>query len=134
MTLNDLIKSNTWATIAPKFLESYPEAEKDLQAYKTVFEKLRTMPPERIDMAIVITEEMDTIDGELYIDVVGIYNNPTTPEEKYPQGIEFLPWRKWLGMDIDKNSLTNFSEQEIVVHCLYEMTFEGFDEDKIKFK
>ncbi|MCZ4319045.1 hypothetical protein O4H26_08590 [Aequorivita viscosa] len=134
MTLKELIQNYSWPSIYSKFLEIYPEAEKGLQGYKTVFEKLSNMKAEPIDMAIAITKEKDMIDGDYFIDVVGKYNNPTTPEEKYPQGIEFLPWRQWLGMNIDKNSLMNFSEQEIIVHCLYEMTFEGFNEDEIKFK
>ena len=35
-------------------------------------------------------------------------------------------------MEISKESLQEFSEQEIIVHCLYEMTFEGFSEDAIQ--
>jgi len=46
--------------------------------------------------------------------------------------LELTPWRQWLGMEISKESLQEFSEQEIIVHCLYEMTFEGFSEDAIE--
>lgn len=85
---------------------------------------------ERIDMSIVVTKEKD--EDEEYIDVSGLYNNPKNEEEKYSQGIEFIPWRMWLGMDISNESLQSFSAQEIIIHCLYEMTFVGFTEEDIQ--
>jgi len=35
-------------------------------------------------------------------------------------------------MDISEESLADFSEKEIIVHCLYEMTFVGFSEEEIQ--
>ena len=88
------------------------------------------MEPEIIDMSIVITKEKE--DDEEYVDVSGLYNNPKNVGEKYSQGIELVPWRKWLGMDMSKESLKNYLNQEIVVRCLYEMTFLGFNEKEIR--
>jgi hypothetical protein len=53
-------------------------------------------------------------------------------EESY--AIEYTPWGKWLGMSIDQVSSENFSEVEIIAHCLWEMTFAGFDQRSIKEK
>ena len=105
-----------------------------MEAYKKMFESLKTVEPEKIGMTIVITKEKDIIDGEDFIDVAGIVNTPTNMEENYSHGIELLPWRQWLGMDISKDSLANFNAEEIIIHCLYEMTFEGFSgaEKKIR--
>jgi len=133
MTLKELIHTYKWETISTQFLECYPEAEKDLEGYKMVFEKLKAMEQQLIAMAIIISKEEDVTDDDQFIDVAGIHTHPKNIEENYPQGIEFLPWRQWLGMDIHTDSLANFSEQEIIVHCLYEMTFEGFNEENIKF-
>ncbi|WP_026449583.1 DUF6557 family protein [Aequorivita capsosiphonis] len=132
MTFKQLILSHFWTNISSIFIETYPEAEKDLEGYKMVFEKLAMMDPEEIDMSIVITNEKDDFDAEAYIDISGLYNNPKNEEEHYSQGIEFTPWREWLGMDISEKSLSIFSEQEIIVHCLYEMTFVGFKEGDIQ--
>ncbi|NLO51569.1 MAG: hypothetical protein GX103_10490, partial [Bacteroidales bacterium] len=38
----------------------------------------------------------------------------------------------WLGMEISQESLQHFSELEIISHCLYEMTFVGFEEEEIQ--
>lgn len=46
--------------------------------------------------------------------------------------LEFVPWREWLGMTIPRKLLSDFNEPEIIAHCLYEMTFHGFDEKKIQ--
>ena len=58
--------------------------------------------------------------------------HPKNEEETYSLGIEFTPWRQWLGMHVNKQSLIAFSELEIIVHCLYEMTFVGFSEEAIQ--
>ena len=130
MTFKQLLKTKTWVSISSRFLKIYPEASKNIEGYKTVFEKLKVMESERMDMSIVITKEKD--DDEEYIEVSGLHNNPKNEEEKYSQGIELISWRKWLGMDISDKSLQNFSEEEIVIHCLYEMTFAGFKEEEIQ--
>lgn len=129
MILKQLIRTNNWATILPMFLELYPEAKKDIDDYKAVFEQLAMMQHEEIDMSIIISLVKD--EYEEYVDVSGLHNNPKTAEEKYSVGIEFIPWRKWLSMDINKESLDDFLELEIIVHCLYEMTFVGFSEEDI---
>ena len=130
MTFKQLLKTHTWARISSVFLEIYPEEEEDLESYRTVYEKLAVMSPEETDMSIVITHEKD--DEEEYIDVSGLYNNPKNLEENYSQAIEYSPWREWLGMDISAESLVDFSELEIIVHCLYEMTYVGFEEEAIQ--
>lgn len=35
-------------------------------------------------------------------------------------------------MEVSPESLQHFSELEIISHCLYEMTFAGFEEDEIQ--
>lgn len=134
MTLKQLIQNTSWPEISSLFLEIYPDAEENIKGYEKVFEKLRLIEPEQIDMSIVITTENDVYDGEEYIEVCGLYNNPKNDEEHYSQGIEITPWRQWLGMDISKESLASFTPQEVIVHCIYEMTFVGFSEEDIQKK
>ena len=132
MKLKQILLTYTWPAILPVFLKTYPEAEENINGYQIVFEKLVIMSPKEIDMSIVITKEKDGDDE--YIDVSGLHNNPKNKEETYSQGIELVSWREWLGMDISKESLANFSESEIIVHCIYEMTFDGFTEEVIQEK
>lgn len=48
--------------------------------------------------------------------------------------IEFTPWNEWLGMDIEPSTLENLSYEEILGHCLWEMTFVSWDQNEIKEK
>ncbi|GGW48736.1 DUF6557 family protein [Arenibacter certesii] len=130
MTFNKLIQTHTWASIASKFLTTYPEAEKNIKGYELVFEKLKKMDPEKTDMGLGLKSVIG--EDENYVDVFGLHKNPNTKEENYPQGIEFIPWRQWLGMEVSKESLAIFTAQDIIVHCLYEMAFVGFSEEDIQ--
>ena len=130
MRFKKLIQNNTWSNISSKFSEIYPETIKNLEGYKVVFEKLVMMQPEEIDMSIVLSQKK--YDNEEYIDVSAQYNNPRNEDEKYPLGIELTPWRIWLGMDINDETLANFTEREIIIHCIYEMSYFGFFEDDIQ--
>jgi Family of unknown function (DUF6557) len=132
MKFQDLIKNNNWLSVKMTLLNLYPSEEKSILGYENVYEKLFYLSPVSSDITIQVKNEIDAFDEEEYVDVSGYFKNPKTEEERFSQAIEFTSWKKWLGMDIDNNSLLNFSELEIIAHCLYEMTFIGFEEEEIK--
>lgn len=132
MTLKQLLKENSWLSISTILLELYPDEEKNIEGYETVFEKLLMITPEETDMTIVIKTVKDDFDGTEYVDVSGKYNYPQNEEQSFSQAIEFKVWKEWLGMDICKESLKDFTEPEISAHCFYEMTFAGFEEEEIQ--
>lgn len=132
MTLNEIIKTNNWISVSASLLEYYPEEEENRDGFALVFEKLQLLHPEESDMYIEIKNIIDDFDGECYVDVGGRYKNPKTEEDKAAMALEFTPWNRWLGMEISAESLEVFSEPEIIAHCLYEMTFVGFEEKEIQ--
>ena len=132
MTLKKLIQTNSWLSIAAILQELYPDEANNLSGYKELFEKLLLMDVEDSDISIDVVHQKDDFDGEEYVDVSGTYKNPKNEEERFSQAIEFTPWNQWLGMDINPESFVHFSELEIISHCLYEMTFMGFEEEDIQ--
>lgn len=132
MKLKELIQSNSWLSVSAILLQLYPDEEKNISGYEKVFEELMFMLPEDSEILIVVAHQKDDFDGEEYVAVSGKYANPKNEEEEYSQAIEFTPWSQWLGMEISPESLLHFSELEIISHCLYEMTFAGFDEEHIQ--
>lgn len=132
MKFKELIHTNSWLSVATILLELYPDEAENISAYQDVFEKLSLIPAENSELSISVTKQMDDYDGEAYIDVSGTYEHPKNDDEKYSQAIEFTAWKHWLGMKIGQESLNDFSELEIISHCLYEMTFVGFEEDAIQ--
>ena len=41
-------------------------------------------------------------------------------------------WAEWLGMEIDPDTLTRYTEPDIIAHCLWEMTFFGYTLEDIR--
>jgi len=132
MKFKKLVQTNSWLSVETIFLELYPDEEKNISGYKKVFEELSYMHPDDSDMLIVVAHQKDDFDGLEYVDVSGKYSHPKNEDEKFSQGIEFTAWSKWLGMEISQESLLHFTELEIISHCLFEMTFAGFEEEEIQ--
>jgi hypothetical protein len=136
MKLYDLIKTNNWLSIELTMLRLYSNQENMLDEYRNVFEKLKMLIPEDYDMSIVLTEYDSDSDFEsekkTYVDVSGRKNeyDPNALSDSY--ALEFVDWKKWLGMDIAPETKMNFSELEIITHCLIEMTFISYNEKEIK--
>lgn len=137
MKLYDFINSNNWLSVELTLLKLYPDQDKMLNQYRNVYEKLKTIEPKDCEeLEIILTEyNCDTSfesDKEKYIDVSGRKKIPDVNEITNSYAIEFLAWEKWLGMDLAKETIENFSEFEILAHCLYEMTFIDYNEDDIQ--
>src|ERR1019366_1834583 len=131
MKLKQLIQSHNWLSVEMIFKIFYSD-EKSITGYKKVFETLKTLTPVKSTISIVIKNELDDFDKTFYVHV---FENAFVKENEFDTphlAIELTDWEKWLGMEIENESLKNFSELEIISHCLYEMTFYGFTQHKIK--
>ena len=136
MKLYDLIKSNNWLSVELTLLRLYPDQKSMIDEYRNVFEKLNFLEPEESDMNIVFTECDCDMDEEseikTYVDVSGKKKEKDKNSLTDGYAIEFVEWKKWLGMDLENETMNNFNELEIIAHCLYEMTFCGYTEEEIK--
>lgn len=136
MKLFEIIKSYNWLSIELTLLRLYPDQGTMVDYYRNVFEKLKFLEPEEYDMSIALTENNCDFDDEsevkTYVDVSGRKKekDPNSITDSY--AIEFVEWEKWLGMDLAPETTKKFSELEIIAHCLYEMTFIGYNEKEIK--
>ncbi len=131
MNFQQLIGSNHWLSVKAVLISLYPDQEESIDTYEEVYQQLLEMDQADNDMQIVITNCFDDETGEpSHVDVAGF--KPTGLENETSYAIEFTPWKEWLGMELGKETLSNFMELEIIAHCLYEMTFIAFDETEIK--
>lgn len=136
MKLNDIIKSSNWLSVELTLLQLYPDQETMLEDYQNVFEKLKFLEPKDNNMSIVLTENESDPENEsevrTYVDVSGRKKekDPNSITDSY--AIEFVEWKKWLGMDLAPETTNCFSDLEIIAHCLYEMTFIDYNEGEIK--
>jgi len=49
--------------------------------------------------------------------------------ERY--GFDLSPWTEWLAIRVPQSLLDKMTATEIVAHCVWEMTFYGFTQEKI---
>ncbi len=134
MDFKKLLQANSWLSVSAILIELYPEQDKNISGYEELYEKLLFMNAEDSGITICVENVKDHFDDTDYVDVCGKYKFPKNEEEEYSQAIEFTAWNKWLGMEISEESLQSFTELEIIAHCLHEMTFVDFEEEKIQEK
>ncbi|MBC8526518.1 MAG: hypothetical protein H8D22_06605 [Candidatus Cloacimonetes bacterium] len=144
MKFKELIDKYNWDEVHSAFLQLYPDQEKNIEGYKQVFSELQAIKPVETKMRIAIEDAFDESDKECYTHVSGkdgTLNKESNPEhfkddklgnQEVSYGIEFTDWAKWLAMEIDHESLARYSELDIIGHCLWEMTFYGFTQEKIR--
>ena len=128
--LFDLLKDVEFETVFTKLCFWFSDQEKSEEGYRDVFNKLQAMTPKKHnlnDLFISIQKEND--DGIEYLHVHGIH---VIGNDDGNYGLEFCEWVDWVSMYITKETLDLLSKEEIVAGCLYEMTFFGFTEDRIK--
>jgi hypothetical protein len=152
MRFAELIQTTHWKNIKRALLEAYPDL--DTAGYKHVFTQLRTLEPIENTMRIRLTWIEPKNEGdERYVDVNGTdgtrfkdleksstfatASQQSIDEQEVTFGLDFKPWNEWLGMNLEPDSLGSindrqFSHEEIVAHCLWEMTFYGFDQTTIQ--
>lgn len=137
MKLYDLIKSHNWLSVELTLLNLYPDQVQMLDENRNVYEKLKITEPADYDELEINLTEYDCDPNfesgkETYVDVSGQKKIPDPNDITNGYAIEFLEWDKWLAMDIATETTKNFSDPEIIAHCLFEMTFIDYDEEEIQ--
>ena len=133
MKLAELIRTNNWLSIELTLLEIYPDQIDSIDAYKRVYENLQFIEIEESEITIELEQGYDDeTGGKSMVDVSGAKKINDENAITNSLAIEFVPWKEWLGMTISENTFTEFNELEIIAHCLYEMTFMGYDEEEIQ--
>ena len=155
MKLKNLIKNTTCREVRQSLLKAYTDTNKSIDGYESVFKELLELSPKKIlnnkNMRIVLKkvhEKLDdpTMGTENYIDVCG--KDGSIVNDHLPKGmkrkkdkfgyseqkfaLELIPWEEWLNMKIDNQTLSEYSANDIIAHCIWEMTFFGFDQATIK--
>lgn len=126
MIFKELILKYNYETILVRLIELYPEQEESLQGYRNALKELSNLKIRNSKMKLNVYKHFDEDDKRYYTFVDGIDKNNVV------WGIEFTDWNEWLGMKINLKSLKEFTLLDIVCHALWEMTFCGYSQKKIK--
>lgn len=140
MKYRDLLQQCVWREIWDCLLLNYDD-QRDLEAiYKKIYDDLIVVEGIPTKRRIVVKKypqwvDVSGKDGSLHKDneeyAALCKDNEEYANSEIVYGIEFEKWGEWVEMEIDQQSLIDFTTTEIAAHCLWEMTFMSFDEDDI---
>jgi len=145
-TLYDLIHGVSWDSIETVLQGHYQINDEGIENHRKVRERMMAMDPVSNPITIIFETYENDEDVEIKIsgeDGTVLRDMPDFKYMNIPEndvraltpvrfGIEFKPWQKWLGMAVSPQTLQEFSPEEVVAHCLWEMTFISFDETEIQ--
>ena len=127
MTFREVISTTEFKAIFDILAGTYSNVSSDIDraraVYKQIYHKLIRKKPVPSDVKIIVSNHLE--DSNLIFNVSGI------DADKELFGIEFVSWNKWVGMEIESETLEKYERAEIAAHCLWEMTFMGISEMRI---
>jgi hypothetical protein len=127
----DMVRACSFKSVKESLLRLFPDQKKNINGYKDVFETLRRMRPRYNEEGMVIDIRRVGRGKKAYFSVSGICLEKDI-QQSY--ALEYTPWSEWLGYEVAQSVLKKLSKEEIVAHCLWEMTFAGFTQSKIRRK
>ncbi len=149
MKLSELIAAVGWADVKASLLWNHPGAKNAIEGYRRAFSFLRKLDAVASNMRLVVRKtfregldeapfiEVSGRDGTLNRDqadfkYLGQSADPEYANAETDYSLALEPWERWLGMDIDPATRATYAEPQIVAHCLWEMTFHGFEPSQIQ--
>lgn len=127
MLFHELLHQVTWNEVKNRLVALYPEQMHNLPGYEQVFTELLTLSPrEGKSSTSILVRFFD----DRY-DVAGM--NDSGNNEGSFIALDFCDWDEWLGFSVHEETL-KLGPADIVAHCLHELTWNGFTQDRIREK
>ena len=130
-TLRDLVLEVQEAAVVEAIALFYDQRETRWlpDAVADVLGQLRKLAPDpagsRYQLSIELTSSVDAKDHPFW--------DVTSVKEGDPErcGLDLSPWEEWIALHVPQSLLDKMTAAEIVAHCVWEMTFYGFTQEKI---
>ena len=129
--LHHLVRKVEMAEVVEGIVRFYDQRETQWlpEAVADVLGQLRKLQPDPAGtdykLRIELTPPIDPED-EPFWDV-----SCTKHGEAERCGLDLTRWEKWLAVRVPESLLEKMTPAEIVAHCVWEMTFYGFTQEKI---
>ncbi len=130
-TLRDLVLEVQEAAVVEGIAHFYDQRETDWipDAVADMLGQLQNLAPDpawsRYQLSIKLTPPVDPKDQPFW-DVSCIKEGDLDR-----CGLDLSPWDAWLALRVPQPLLDKMTAAEIVAHCVWEMTFYGFTQEKI---
>lgn len=150
MKFKEILNKVLWDDVRNSLLGLYYQDREDteLEEYLNVFNKIKDMSPQDPNGMRLYVQKIKDDEGNEYVEVIGRdgklqkessdfeFFKDNVDEEfansEVTYALEMTPWSKWVAMNVPIGVIQNFSLPDIVAHCLYEMTFMGYEEEEIQ--
>jgi hypothetical protein len=86
--------------------------------YLKIYQDLKVKSPILTTTVLVIDKSSKRFNSNVI--VLGIF-----PNHEIDYALEFNSLEEWLGMEVEVNTLAEFSLYDIVAHCIYEISSGG---------
>jgi len=132
MSLQDIIHNHHWLSIFQVLLEIDSELEECKYEYKNIINEVKQLEAEESTIILMIDRHWE--DGQPTIHAHAYGFDTSIPKTKPTQyvALEWTAWSQWLGFKIDQDAIEEWTEIEIICHCLIEMTRDGITQNEIQ--
>lgn len=128
MTLKELTIKVDWNDSWEYYNEYYKEYNVDYHIFEGVLLKLKKSEIIESELDYLILYKMKD-DGDGWFDVSGYKES-----EKQNYGISFSPWDELTGLNVRQMDGLNLSDEKLLAHLIFEITWDGWSEQVIKEK
>lgn len=129
MKLHQLFTKYNWDEISTRFFQLYPDQEKNADGYAAAYKELAEMQAGTSNYNLVIDHVISTEQDHGYEDdwyhVYAVDKNVNIDQR---WAIDYMEWADCLDLEI---APTTLSEQDILSHIMYELTFYGYSSSEV---
>ena len=124
MTLQELFDAYEFEDIEDRLGELYPKNfKRNVVGYEEAFERIK--------------EIQDEVCSSYVLNIVHVedevpYEHVTCELNGETYSLSMTPWKEWLGMTFQDYLFDIYEALDILCHCLWEMTFLGYNEKDIE--
>ncbi len=125
--MKDIAKRTSWKKVKKAMLYYYPHERKNLEGYEKIYEKIKKYRNSKQE------DEKEYLEVKLFIENFG-YDDEEDRDGYYSiatnkYSCSFRSWKALANIKVKRN---NLRDADLVAHFLWEITFFGFQEQKIK--
>lgn len=126
MKLAEIFKRTSVEVVMTDLIDLY-QIEDTLKDHIYAYGLIKGLTPTTSNLSIRLSEltDPDDVMGEC-VEVVGV----DLGGELWALG--YTDWTEWLAMEVEGETVRNFTDSEIVAHCLWEMTFFGYTPGQVQ--
>lgn len=123
MKLYQILENTSWFSVWDRFTNLYPLQARAKANCSEVYNEMKSKTPVNSQTTIVLVEKRHSMrnGSSSSIDIIG-----RLPNNDLDYAIEFSPWEEWLGMEVDAGTLSQYSHNDILAHCIFGMSGVGY--------